>query len=57
MDPYEAKTWAEFWPKQRGPKLALNLLGSMHDTFTDLAALVPQAIPILGEPHSFVVRG
>ena len=57
MDPYEAKTWAELWPKQRGPKLALNLLGSTHDTFTDLAALVPQAIPILGEPHSFVVRG
>ena len=57
MDPLEAKTWAELWTRQRGPKLALNLLGSTHDTFTDMAALVPEAVPILGLPHSQVIKG
>jgi hypothetical protein len=41
----------------RGPGLQLNLIGSTHDTFTDFAALVPQAAPILGKPHSWVVEG
>jgi hypothetical protein len=57
MDPREAKTWAEFWTKQSGPKLALNLLGSTHDTFTDMAVLVPEAVPLLGLPHSQVIKG
>jgi hypothetical protein len=40
LDPYEKVTWAEFWTRQRGPKLWLNLKGSRHDTFTDFAPLV-----------------
>jgi hypothetical protein len=57
LSPFEASTWAEFWKKQRGPKLQLSLLGSKHATFTDFAALVPQLAPILGEPPSWVVEG
>lgn len=53
----EAASWAEFWKKQRGPKLQLSLLGSRHATFTDFAALVSQAAPILGEPPSWVIKG
>jgi predicted dienelactone hydrolase len=52
----EAASWAEFWKNQRGPNLQLSLLGSTHATFTDFAALVPQAAPILGEPPSWVVN-
>jgi dienelactone hydrolase len=55
LDSFEAATWAEFWTKQRGPKLQFSLLGSAHNTFTDFAALVPQAAPILGEPPSWVI--
>jgi hypothetical protein len=55
LDPFEAATWAAFWTKQRGPKLWLNLEGSTHATFTDFAALVPQAAPILGKPPSWVI--
>jgi Platelet-activating factor acetylhydrolase, isoform II len=55
LDSFEAATWAEFWAKQRGPKLWLNLKGSTHDTFTDFAPLVPQVAPILGKPSSWVV--
>ena len=57
LDPYEAATWAEFWKKQRGPKLWLALKGSTHDTFTDFAPLLPQVAPILGKPPSWVVQG
>jgi hypothetical protein len=57
LDPFEAATWAEFWKKQRGPKLWLSLKGSTHATFTDFAPLVPQVAPILGEPPSWVVEG
>ena len=57
LDSFEASTWAQFWKQQRGPKLQLNLQGSVHDTFTDFAALVPQAAPILHEPPSWVVEG
>jgi hypothetical protein len=57
LDSFEAATWAEFWTKQRGPKLQLTLEGSTHDTFTDFAALVPQAAPILGKPPSWVIQG
>jgi predicted dienelactone hydrolase len=44
----EAASWAEFWTRQRGPKLQLSLTGSQHATFTDFAPLVPQVAPILG---------
>ena len=57
LDPFEAVTWAEFWAKQRGPKLWLELKGSEHHTFTDFAPLVPQLAPILGEPPSWVIAG
>jgi Platelet-activating factor acetylhydrolase, isoform II len=57
LDPFEAATWAEFWTKQRGPKLWLNLKGSTHGTFTDFAPLLPQVAPILGEPPSWVIKG
>ena len=57
LDPFEAATWAEFWKKQRGPKLWLNLKGSTHATFTDFAALLPQAAPILHKPPSWVIEG
>jgi dienelactone hydrolase len=57
LDPFEAATWAEFWTKQRGPKLWLNLKGSTHETFTDFAPLAPQVAPILGEPPSWVING
>jgi dienelactone hydrolase len=57
LDPFEASTWAEFWTRQRGPKLQLNLLGSKHDTFTDFAPLLAQVAPILGEPPSWVIEG
>jgi dienelactone hydrolase len=56
LAPFEASTWAEFWTRQRGPKLQLSLLGSVHSTFTDFAALVPQAAPILNEPPSWVTN-
>lgn len=56
LDSFEAATWAKFWKKQRGPKLQLNLKGSLHGTFTDFAALVPQAASILGEPPSWVAE-
>ena len=52
---YEASTWAELRTNQRGPLLQLNLLGSMHHTFTDFAALVPQVAPLIGEPSSWVI--
>jgi predicted dienelactone hydrolase len=48
LDPFEASTWASFQASQRGPKLQLNLTGSTHLTFTDLAVLVPLEAPILG---------
>ena len=57
LDPFEAATWTEFWKEQRGPKLRLNLKGSTHDTFTDFAALLPQAAPILHKPPSWVIEG
>ena len=57
LDSFEAATWAEFWKKQRGPKLRLNLKGSKHDTFTDFAPLLSQVAPILGEPPSWVIKG
>ena len=57
LDTFEAATWAEFWTKQRGPKLWLNLRGSTHDTFTDFAALLSQAAPILHKPPSWVIEG
>jgi Platelet-activating factor acetylhydrolase, isoform II len=57
LDSFEAATWAEFWTKQRGPKLWLNLKDSTHDTFTDFAALVPQVAPILHKPPSWVIAG
>lgn len=41
-------TWATFWTHQRGPKLQLNLTGSTHNTFHDLAVLLPQAAPTFG---------
>lgn len=56
LDAFEAATWKKFWTKQRGPKLQLNLKGSRHSTFTDFAALVPQAALILHEPPSWVVE-
>jgi dienelactone hydrolase len=55
-DSFEAATWAEFWTKQRGRKLWLNLKGSTHHTFTDFAPLVPQIAPIIGEPPSWVIQ-
>jgi predicted dienelactone hydrolase len=57
LDPFEASTWARFWPRQRGPKLQLSLTGSKHATFTDFAPLVPQVAPILGKPRSWVIEG
>jgi Platelet-activating factor acetylhydrolase, isoform II len=57
QDSLTVSTWAAFWKTHRGPGLQLNLIGSTHDTFTDFAALVPQAAPILGKPHSWVVQG
>jgi hypothetical protein len=57
QDSLTVRTWAAFWKTHRGPGLQLNLIGSTHDTFTDFAALVPQAAPILGKPHSWVVEG
>ena len=57
LDPFEATTWTEFWAKQRGPKLWLELKGSEHHTFTDFAPLVPQLAPILHEPPSWVTAG
>lgn len=33
---------------QRGPKLRLNLLGSTHATFEDIAVMLPQAARVLG---------
>jgi hypothetical protein len=57
LDPFEAATWTEFWAKQRGPKLWLELKGSAHHTFTDFSPLVPQLAPILGEPPSWVTAG
>ncbi len=57
LDPFEATTWAQFWAKQRGPKLRLELKGSQHHTFTDFAPLVPQLAPILHEPPSWVTSG
>lgn len=56
LDSYEAKTWAEFWARQRGPKLALNLQGSLHATFTDFAILDAQGARMIGAPRSVVVR-
>jgi ABC-2 type transport system ATP-binding protein len=49
LDPFEAVTWSEFWTKQRGPRLRLELKGSEHHTFTDFSPLVPQLAPILQE--------
>jgi dienelactone hydrolase len=57
LDPFEASTWAAFWKNQRGPKLQLNLTGSQHLTFTDLAVLEPQAAPILGLSPAQVIAG
>jgi dienelactone hydrolase len=54
LDSFEAATWDEFWQRQRGPKLQLSLLDSTHASFTDFAALVPQAACILGEPQKWV---
>jgi dienelactone hydrolase len=48
LDPFQANTWAAFWTNQRGPKLQLNLTGSIHATFEDFAILMPQAAPVLG---------
>jgi predicted dienelactone hydrolase len=56
LDAYEALSWTEFWTRQRGPKLWLNLRDSTHHTFTDFAPLVPQVAPILGEPASWVTE-
>jgi dienelactone hydrolase len=56
LDSFEAASWAEFWTKQRGPKLWLNLEGSTHHTLTDFAALLPQVAPILREPPSWVTE-
>jgi dienelactone hydrolase len=55
LDSYEAVTWAEFWTKQRGPKLWLNLKDSTHHTFTDFAPLVPQVAPIIGQSSSWII--
>jgi predicted dienelactone hydrolase len=57
LDPFQAQTYAEFWTRQRGPKLWLNLKGSKHQTFTDFAALVPQVAPIICEDQSWVIQG
>jgi dienelactone hydrolase len=57
LDPYQEKTYSEFWTRQRGPKLWLNLKGSKHETFTDFAALVPEVAPILDKPPSWVIQG
>jgi dienelactone hydrolase len=57
LDSFEAATWAAFWKEHRGPGLQLSLEGSKHATFTDFAALVPQAAPILGKPPSWVIEG
>lgn len=57
LDPFEEATWAQLRKNQRGPRLQLSLLGSLHDTFSDFAALLPQAAPILGEPPSWVIKG
>jgi predicted dienelactone hydrolase len=57
LDSFEAETWTEFWTRQHGPKLWLNLKGSLHATFTDFAPLIPQVAPILGKPPSWVIEG
>jgi predicted dienelactone hydrolase len=49
-------TWATFWTSQRGPKLQLNLIGSAHETFHDLALMLPKAAPTLGIPPDTVTR-
>ncbi|MGW7077418.1 hypothetical protein [Streptomyces sp. NPDC054866] len=36
-------SWREFWSHTTGWKRNLTLRGSMHQTYTDLAALLPQA--------------
>lgn len=57
LAPAEASSWEEFRKDKRGRKLQLSLLGSLHSTFTDFAALVPQVAPILGKPPSWVIEG
>jgi len=54
--PVEASSWAQLKPNQRGPLLQLSLTGSMHRTFTDLAALIPQIAPIAPFPEDFVIQ-
>jgi len=55
--PFEASTRAAFRKNQRGPELQLNLTGSQHLTFTDLAVLEPQAAPIPGLSPARVIAG
>jgi len=50
-------TWATFWANQRGPKLQLNLTGSTHATFEDLAILIPQAASAIGLTPEQVAQG
>jgi len=57
LDSFEEQTWTEFWARQRGPKLWLNLQDSKHLTFTDFAALVPQLASILGQSQTWVTEG
>ena len=48
LDPFQANTWATFRTNHHGPTLQLQLTGSTHATFEDLAVLLPQAAPFLG---------
>jgi dienelactone hydrolase len=56
LAPAEATSWAEFRRNQRGPTLQLSLTGSLHPTFTDFAALVPQVVPIAHLPVEDIVE-
>jgi predicted dienelactone hydrolase len=47
LTPVEAQSWAELRKNQTGPALQLSLTGSLHPTFTDFAALIPQVAPVL----------
>jgi predicted dienelactone hydrolase len=54
LDPFQRSTWTTFATNQRGPKLQLNLTGSTHATFVDIAVLAPQAAQALGRsPEQF----